>query len=688
MQGLILALAFGAVGTPVVEPNPENPFVAVRRVENTPPGGSALFLDGKVLYCGSGLELDIYDVSVPLSPRLISAVRGIGHPRQIVARGGWVFVSARETGVWVVDARDPKRAKVVTRFDTIELATGLELAGDVLFVGQRVNGVEFVDVSDRAHPAHIGIEKTEESQSVVYRDGYLYSGEWGAGCVTVIDVHDMSKVRTLGTTRLSGFGDGVATLGRALFAATGHHRHDPSRTAEENHGRGHGVEIFDLADPAKPRRLARADFPPFFSGGRDWWTPRPSADGKTVFVADTHNGLFAVDMTDVLKPRVIGRITIENGDRRRGARIPGEAFASVAVGDSAVYFACEGYGLGVVACSRAKAVRRKLGVLPKNSSYRMPYPTPEDSRFTAWLPPVRVQVRGAAAYGRYLYVACGAGGLSVLEADAGGVPRFVKKLSPRFCADVKAKDGTLYSAEDVDGLALYDLADPLSPREMARCRDFSSACEADGLDCALWVWKPSCKYIVVSNRGGGYYFLDPTDPKKMKTVGCFGICPGWDRYIADDVVGGRYLAIQACNAGFLWVDVSGDRPVQAAYSRVNKSGQNDGCIAFRGDRLLRMSHVGMQFLSPGQPENADGTPWAGLKEFGTGRGQPVWDGKDRLAVTTRINRRVWMCDIADENSQKPLLYECLTGQPDTATFWNGRLVIPCGYQGLLVEKKK
>ena len=39
--------------------------------------------------------------------------------------------------------------------------------------------MEVVDVSDPDNPAHVCIRKTGESQSNRYRDGYLYSGEWG-----------------------------------------------------------------------------------------------------------------------------------------------------------------------------------------------------------------------------------------------------------------------------------------------------------------------------------------------------------------------------------------------------------------------------------------------------------------------------------------------------------------------------
>ena len=46
-------------GTAVVESD-AGVFGAVSRVDGVPPDGSALFLDGKTLYCGAGCELRVY----------------------------------------------------------------------------------------------------------------------------------------------------------------------------------------------------------------------------------------------------------------------------------------------------------------------------------------------------------------------------------------------------------------------------------------------------------------------------------------------------------------------------------------------------------------------------------------------------------------------------------------------------
>lgn len=649
-------------------------FGEVRRVEDVGPNGGGLFLEGQTLYCGSGLELSVFDVRIPERPRLLSRVRGIGHPRQIVSKNGIVFAAARGTGVWVIDARNAAAAKIVTRFDTIELATGLALAGDVLFVSQRGNGVEFVDVSDWEHPVHIDIRKTPESQSVAYSDGWLYSGEWGRGGITVFDAHDMANIRDMGMVRLKGFGDGVAVHGKRLFASTGHDGKDSSRSRAENAGLGHGLEIFDLSNPGKPAFVSRLDFPRLFNGGQDWWTVRVSADGKTAFAADTHNGVFAVDVTDSAQPKIAGRITVAAA--KAGGSLPTESVSYLAVGSNVVYFTAQNYGLGVAACPSARPYSAPVGDAPVNVGSRKPYETSSNSRFVSWVPKSRTQVRGAAAYGDYLYAACGAAGLWVVQEDEKGVLRSVKRLSPRFCNDVAVRDGRLYSAEDIDGIAVYGLKNPLFPNEMARTKDFAGR----GLCCAIWVVAPSGRYVIVCTRNR-YYALDS---ETLRRAGkSFRVSQAWGRYVSEDVVGGRYLALHGCNVGFKWIDLSADVPKEVVFSRVNTCGQSDNACAFRGDRLLRMSRGEMQFLRPGEPGKVR---WKGVSLKGGCTGYPSWDGDVHVALTSRIGQSVAMVDVSDEKKPRVVWTEKLLGHPDRSFFWRKKLVVPCGYQGLLLEK--
>ena len=148
-------------------------FGVPQRVAETSPRIMATCLEGNRLYAGGGPDFYVFDVAEPLKPKRLGHVDGLAGVRQIAVRNGMAYVSAREAGLWIIDATDPARPRVRSRFDCCELATGVDVAGDVVFLGQRQNGVEFIDVSDPDNPAHIAMRKTDESQSVKYRDGYV-----------------------------------------------------------------------------------------------------------------------------------------------------------------------------------------------------------------------------------------------------------------------------------------------------------------------------------------------------------------------------------------------------------------------------------------------------------------------------------------------------------------------------------
>ena len=97
---------------------------------------------------------------------------------------------------------------------------------------------------------------------------------------------------------------------------------------------------------------------------------------------------------------------------------------------------------------------------------------------------------------------------------------------------------------------------------------------------------------------------------------------------------------------------------------------------------------------PGEGDPADGSPWKFLKlpaAFpGEGRGDaingiPRSDGQ-RVVFTSRIERRAALYDFTD--AERPTLLNAWTfsGNPDIADFHAGKVVIPCGYAGVLLQK--
>ena len=637
-----------------------------------PYGVNALFLDGDVLYCGQGPNIHALDVSSPLEPKLLSTAKASGTVRQITVQNGYLFAACREAGVYFFDVTDPHNIKTMLRFDPVELATGIEVAGDVLFLGTRQNGVEFVDISDVWHPKHIRMEKTDESQSVTYWNGYLYSGEWSGHKITVFDAHDMSKVKIVKEVNLQGFGDGVWTYGKYLYASTGHHLCDMSYSFAERRGNGHGLEIFDISNPSKPKFISKIAFDTLYWANNDYWTPRPFSGGKYVACADAANGIYIVDAR---KPKSLYTLTRVDFRKKDGGQV---AVTSCAVGKGAIYTSVfSELGLVVLECPDAEPCVKEKGVWPVNSTYRFPYETPSYSHFNAWKPESGAPVRGVATWGNILYAACSWGGMEIFKMKDDFSIEKIGNGPMAYAGDVKQMDGKLYVAEGTAGFAIYQIEGETSLREVGR---YSGYDKSQGTNPAyVWIFVPDATHVVASCRHGGYKYFDVSNPAHIKFIGSTEGGPGWDKYVCDKADSkGWYPRTRHADAIY-WVNLKDPSLKQVKDTGLVPS-LTDGVCRFRDDKFVAVVKKSLYVFSSAQRES---------RKFGTEgnlAGMPCWDGGDKIGLTYRIGKQIRLVDVTDDHNPLTLWTEDTTGYPETATFWGGKLAVPCGYQGLLIEK--
>ena len=661
--------------TPVIKEVEGNVFGDILKVTQAGDRGHALYLKGNNLYCGAGGMVQVYDVSDPLQPRLRSQCKIHGSVRQLVADDRAIYVTARGGGVSIIDASDLDNLKYAVRYDAIELATGIDVAGDVLFVTLRGYGVEFVDVRDIYNPQHIYCQDTEESQSCWYQDGYLYSGEWGKGLVTTIKASDMSDIRALSEVELYGYGDGLSTLGNRLYVSTGHHAKHKDMSSEDANGQGHGLDVFDISDPARPVFISRCQFNKLYRrGAGDWWTVRPSADGRTVFVADTFNGLYAVDLSDESSPKVVGRLFLQDDEKPSSA---GTYISSVAVGDGVVYATGQYYGLMVIKCDRARKVERSLGALPSAPSARHPYATPSDSHFKAWQPDIRAQVRAlAVSDDGLLLAACSDAGLYVLGRDETGGLYQVAKGRMSFAGDVCCRDGRVYVAEGQDGLGVYGIDGNGVLTELSR---LASMDEYPGFTLTLWVNAVSDRYVIINDRGVGDVVLDMKDFPVIRPVLSHNLgTVYWDKYIACESSPNNYVAAPVVGMGMSWINLNGTPKNSKLDTSVEPSAA--ACPYRNGTVLVNIGGY-LTLLKPGV------VPAKIISQKqGNFKGSLVWDGNETFAINFRHGKEFKKASIPSVEDAQIVWREILEGNPDRAIFWDGKILVPAGYQGILIEK--
>ena len=667
----VLRLALLSVAFAPLVALSSNLFGPARIIEGIQPTAMAVDLEGDRLYVVAGTKLTVLDVSKPMEPVRLGEFEGVDNRRQLVVRDGFAYLVSRETGLRIIDCTDPKAPRLRSRFDSVEFATGIEVVGRTAFLSERINGVEAVDVSDPDRPAHVAIRKTSESQSCRYRNGYLYSGEWGASEVTVFDARDLKDFRAIGHVPLYGFGDGLDIRGKYLYCSTGHDSRHRGLSGEESVGRGHGLDVFELSDPANPKRVGRADFPKFAPRDDDYWTVRVS--GRHAFCADSHNGLFAVDVGDPSAPKVVDRFCVP---QKEHPDWPSAAISSLAVGCGCLYVTVKPGGLYVIPFAGAEPMALDKGDEPANVGWREPYPT-DEREFSVYRPARSGQARTAAVRGDLVYAAFGDAGLHVLRVGADGGFVKVGELPGRKVYDCGFAGNRLLTAEGTDGFALYELEGPAGFKEVARRPRLSSE-----ETVAFWVWAFSDDLAVLTGRNGGFRFVHPEDLARGEDFARIRYSCNWDKYLADRPLAGRIPVVRP-GREIVWLDVSKEVPREIRRDHAIVPRQTNGICAFGDDAFFATAMRTFAIVG------CDGTIRNGPCELpGSGiNGLPRSDGR-LVAVTARSAKQAALYDFTDRTNPRLLRNWRISGNPDAAVFLDGRVLIPAGHQGLLITKAR
>ena len=628
-------------------------------------------VDGDLAYAIGRGVLRVLDVSQPLKPQVLGQLSGLGNTRQLVARQGIVYVGSREDGVFVIDATDPARPRLLTRYDSVEFATGVGISGDVLFLACRHYGVELVDVSMPDKPVHLSTVRTGEAQSVSIRNGFLYAGVWGTSEVVAVDVRNPRRPQITARVPLDGYGDGLDVSGEYLYAATGHHGRAKHREpGDPGFGRGHGLEVLDISDPAHPTFVSRVKFPPFYKLGNDMWGVTV-VDGLA-FVADTHNGMFLVDVADARHPRVIGRCLLP---RVEGSEQP-SFVGSLALVDDYVYVAGGWSDLHVVAAPKmARAVTKELDTPPVIPQEQ---PEKQDDRYRLYQ--TDGQVHAVDFLDDKAVVACGDSGVHLLQLRP-AIKKLATLSTQGFATDVSVQGRQVFVAEGAGGLSIWEISQQDTPTCKGRHLAKRGAVKQVEVP-------PPGRYAIVQVGGSTFQIIDvgsPATPKPVLSDNRLGLLYG--DQLMRGLVDNCYTAAFWHVSGIHWYDLSNEEAESApSYSGDNhpeRFGASNGLVA-HGERTLVTTRRGGYVLLDRQERR----PFAELtfQPVGTRHqnlGKPtIFDGQ--LYAADRATGLVTIADVSDPKQPKLIEQFVTPGHPGRIHVCQGIMVIPDGNHGLMV----
>lgn len=193
---------------------------------------------------------------------------------------------------------------------------------------------------------------------------------------------------------------------------------------------------------------------------------------------------------------------------------------------------------------------------------------------------------------------------------------------------------------------------------------------------------------MLSTRRSGASVFHDKDLNAKRPLVKVGGCPGWDKYLIDaPVAGGRWLAFNAANTCVHWIDLDA-KPKPTVHSTVkNRISLSNGICRFSENKALATKGQEYLFLDPGQCDPADGSLWTTKKFPGTRiSGIPRASEEGLVVLTSRIYRQIGLWDFQNPEKPKFIKHWKVSGNPDLAVFHKGKIIVPCGYQGVLLQK--
>ncbi len=215
-------------------------------------GVASLFVSGNYLYVATNTNgLQVFDISEPFTPVLVSSLRDLSIPTSGIARKeNYLYISDNVNGIDIINILNP-RAPVWN--GSVKTASGeswdlcMDENGEYLYVATGKGGVEVWSLKDPAMPTRVATTASllfwNFAWGVSYDNGKLYVADREGG-VKILDVSRPTQPKYVGaytgstTCRFVRFKDGILYLGN---------------------GAG-GFEVVNIRTPTLPTRIFQTNY--------------------------------------------------------------------------------------------------------------------------------------------------------------------------------------------------------------------------------------------------------------------------------------------------------------------------------------------------------------------------------------------------------------------------------------------
>lgn len=404
-----------------------------RQVNVVPlPSGDAHEMEivGNLAYLAAGRAgLQVWDVSIPVSPVMLGSVLGGGfYSRKLEISGDYAFVADQGMGLVVYDISDPHHPSFVAQKFVSSGPQDLVLSGDHVYFVDLNHGLWVFDVSDPRAPRIVANYRTPgEAKGIEIKGDAVFIADGTAG-LTTIDISDPLAPVLLSRAGWVGEADSMELIGDLVLTG----------------GAWSGLAMVDVSEPGAPRLLGTVEIPGECKSA-EW------VNGKLLLVCT--KGMVALDMTVPTTPEVLYRYAMNSGLSGYGY------IAESTRTDGYILLSDWDFGLRIYEDGRGFGQNFEKSVTV----------------------PARINDLGMAP--GFCYVVSTDQILRTYDISDVHHPVFVSTLQVGITTQMAVQGNELFLAHSNSGFSVIDVSDPTAPMELAR--ESSVICERIAVDDGL-----------------------------------------------------------------------------------------------------------------------------------------------------------------------------------------------------------
>jgi len=175
------------------------------RVPNKLRGTHGVYVAGNFAYLASGESgLLVVDVKDPAAPFIVSRYDTSSSVQDVYVSDSYAYLADGDAGLSVIDVSDPTSPFIVGSYDTPGAAKRLHLVGNDVYLADGKAGLTVINVSDPTSPFLADSIDTPQITNDVYAsDGYAYLANGASGFIVTATHDSVSDIKVVNSTTIT-----------------------------------------------------------------------------------------------------------------------------------------------------------------------------------------------------------------------------------------------------------------------------------------------------------------------------------------------------------------------------------------------------------------------------------------------------------------------------------------------------